>query len=196
LACVGEQTLTGENDETFMQVVESEGMRWSLTGGDTIYEWLLRRCAADIESGDLAAAVGRVRWALGLPHSCLFSYYGRLHLLMAGLHNLAGQSCGHINAHATLQSATVASETEKRLIRLVYYERDGGRSLQAQLGYGHYGHFCVPWLEVSHRLGRGEKVDDLEQRFSRLPLPMAERRLVASLSVFQRERQAQLAAEK
>ncbi len=193
LACVGDRTLTGESDETFKQVVESESVRWPLTGGDMVYDWLLRRCAADITSGDLVAAVGRVRWALELPSSCMYPYYGRLQLLLAGLHNLAGQTCGYMNAHATLQAATVASEVEKRLIRLVY-ERDGGRSLLAQLGYGHHGHFFVPWLELSHRLGRGEKVEDIEQRFGRLPLPMAERRLVAGLSVFQRERLA-LAAE-
>lgn len=195
LACVGDRSLTGESDETFMRVVESEAMYWSLIGGDAVYEWLLRRCAADIETGDLAAAVGRVRWVLELPHACMYSYYGRLQLLLAGLHNLAGQSCGYLNAHATLQAATVASEVEKRLIRLVY-ERDGGRSLLSQLGYGHHAHFFIPWLELSYRLGRGEKDVDLERRFGRLPLTMAERRLVAGLSVFQRERLALTVEEK
>ncbi|NMA45949.1 MAG: serine/threonine protein kinase [Lentisphaerae bacterium] len=195
LACVGDRSLTGESDETFMHAVESEAMYWSLIGGDAVYEWLLRRCAADIETGDLEAAVARVRWALELPHACMYSYYGRLQLLLAGLHNLAGQSCGYLNAHATLPAATVASEVEKRLIRLVY-ERDGGRSLLSQLGYGHQAHFFVPWLELSYRLGRGERDVDLERRFGRLPLTMAERRLVAGLSVFQRERLALAVEEK
>lgn len=195
LACVGDRNLTGENDETFMHVIESEAMYWPLIGGNTVYEWLLRRCAADIETGNLVAAVGRVHWALGLPHSCMYPYYGRLLLLLAGLHNLAGQSCGYMNAHATLQAATVVSEVEKRLIRQVY-ERDGGRGLLAQLGYGHHAHFFVPWLELSHRLGHSEKAVDLEQRFGRLPLTMAERRLVAGLSAFQRERLAPAAEEK
>jgi len=189
LACMGNRTLTGEGDETFMRLVESEGMRWPLSGGDMIYDWLLRRCAADIGTGDVAAAVARARWVLDLPYSCLFPYYGRLHLLLAGLHNLAGQSCGYLHAHAVLQVATVVSETERRLL-LSVYERDGGRSLLAQLGYGHYGHFFVPWIEASHRLGRGETVDDLEQRFGTMSMPQAERGLAACLSTFQRERQA------
>jgi serine/threonine protein kinase len=194
LACMGDRSLTGESDETFMQLVESEASRWSLIGGDMIYDWLLRRSAADIEIGDLAAATQRVHWALGLPHSCLFPYYGRLQLLSAGLYNLAGQNSGYMNAHLALQAATVASETEKRLIRLVY-ERDGGRALLAQLGDGHPGHFLVPWLELSLRLGRGDKVKDIEKRFGRQQWPMAERRLLASLNVFQREKEALPTAE-
>lgn len=193
LACMDEGALAGDADETFMQLVESDGMRWSLIGGDAIYDWVLRRCATDLAFGDVAAAVTRVRWALALPYSCLYPYYGRLMLLQAGLHSLAGQSCGLINANSQLQAATVCSEVEKRLARAVF-ERDSGRAQLSQLGYGHAGHYLYQWLYVTYRIGCGETIDDIEQRFSKLPLPTAERCLVAGLRAYQQEIQALAAA--
>lgn len=116
MACLGEEPLDGLQEGAYRQLFEQELPKGRLTLGDAVFDWVLRRVAYDIRSGELGYAMETIEWALNQRAICMFPYLGRLLFLRTGVLLYHGLTGGIEDMQMLAQGATVLSKGERKLL--------------------------------------------------------------------------------